>query len=215
MWSLHRSCFTVSGPKGTYKNVSLRSNFHFPECNLYFKRADWVITHMIKAPYLFGLSKERPILDHHAKAHILDFMKSMKSGGFQVKSTQNLIKSDVSAKTLQFGGGGCMEGAMTPDFMKSKVIAPLLHSSNWIVFVETSEFIRFWVDFTWFHPRFHEIQGHSPSPAFIKLNSFCWNIWIYKVLGGFHLKSAGFHVKSKDLLQGIVTLCFNFFSDCK
>ena len=72
----------------------------------------------------------------------------MKSGGFQVKSTQNLIKSDVSPKTLQFGGG-CMEGAITPDFMKSKVIAPLLHSSNWIVFVETSDFIRFWVDFTW------------------------------------------------------------------
>ena len=28
---------------------------------------------------VIGLSKERPILDHHAKAHILDFMKS---GGF-------------------------------------------------------------------------------------------------------------------------------------
>ena len=53
----------------------------------------------------------------------------MKSGRFQVKSTQNLIKSDVSTKTLQFGRG-CMEVAMTPDFMKSKVIAPLLHSSN-------------------------------------------------------------------------------------
>ena len=39
-----------------------------------------------------------------------------------------------------------------------------------------------------YDPRFHEIQGHSPSPAFIKLNSFCW-IWFYKVLGGFHLKS--------------------------
>ena len=69
----------------------------------------------------------------------------MKSGGFQVKSTQNLIKSDVSTKTLQFGG--CMEGAMTPDFMKSGVIAPLLHSSNWIVLVETPAFTRFWVDF--------------------------------------------------------------------
>ena len=40
-----------------------------------------------------GLSKERPILADHPKAHILDFMKSggfrtdfMKSGGFQVKS---------------------------------------------------------------------------------------------------------------------------------
>ena len=31
---------------------------------------------------LLGLSKERPILDHHAKAHILDFMKS---GGFQIR----------------------------------------------------------------------------------------------------------------------------------
>ena len=80
----------------------------------------------------------------------LTFMKSggfqVKSGRFQVKSTQNLIKSDVLNKTLQFGG--CMEGAMTPDFMKSRVIAPLLHSSNWIVLVETPAFTRSWVDFT-------------------------------------------------------------------
>ena len=33
---------------------------------------------------LFGLSKERPILGHHAKAHIL------KSGGFHVKSKDHL-----------------------------------------------------------------------------------------------------------------------------
>ena len=71
----------------------------------------------------------------------------MKSGGFQVKSTQNLIKSDVSTKTLQFGR--CMEGVMTLDFMTSRVIAPLLHSSNWIILVETFAFIRFWVDFRW------------------------------------------------------------------
>ena len=30
-------------------------------------------------------------------------------------------------------------------------------------------------------------------------------------MSGFHLKSAGFHVKSKDHLQGIVTLCFCHF----
>ena len=60
---------------------------------------------------MIGLLKEEPILGHHAKAHIL------KSGIFHVKSTQNLIKSDVSTKTLQFGG--CREGAMTQDFMKS------------------------------------------------------------------------------------------------
>ena len=50
--------------------------------------------------------------------------------------------------------------------------------------------------------------------------SFCWNIWFYKVWGGFHLKSTRFHadfmksgrfhVKSKDLLQGIVTLWLVF-----
>ena len=86
----------------------------------------------------------------------------MKSGGFQVKSTHNLIKSDVSTKTLQFGG--CMEGAMTPDFMKSRVITPFLHSSNWIVLVETPAFTRFWVDFTWNPPdfmQFHEIRRIS------------------------------------------------------
>ena len=56
--------------------------------------------------YIFGLSIERPILDHHPKAHIHDirrispwnpvdftmkssnFMKSVKSGGFQVKSSR-------------------------------------------------------------------------------------------------------------------------------
>ena len=103
----------------------------------------------------------------------------MKSGGFhQVKSTQNLIKSDVSTKTLQFGG--CREGAMTPDFMKSGVIAPLLHSSNWIVLVETFAFIRFWVNFTWNLPDFMRISWKPPD----------------------------FIVKSKDHLQGIVTLCF-------
>ena len=105
----------------------------------------------------------------------------MKSGGFQVKSTQNLIKSDVSTKTLQFGG--CMEGAMTPDFMKSRVIAPLLHSSNWIVLVETFAFIRFWVDFTWNLPDFT-----LNPPDFMRIS---WN--------------PKFHVK-KDHLQGIVTL---------
>ena len=41
----------------------------------------------------------------------------MKSGGFHVKSTQNLIKASVSAKTLQFDE--CRVGAMTKDFMKS------------------------------------------------------------------------------------------------
>ena len=54
-----------------------------------------------------------------------------------------------------------------PDFMKS-VWNPLdFMKSIWNP-----------VDFRWNPP---------------KLKSFCWNIWIYKVLGGFHMKSAGFH----------------------
>ena len=62
----------------------------------------------------------------------------MKSAGFHLKSTQNLINSDVSAKTLQFGWISC----------------------------------------------------------------------------GFHVKSGEFHVKSKDLLQGIVTLCLFVCFSC-
>ena len=38
-------------------------------------------------------------------------------------------KSRCFSKNSSVWGGGCMEGTMTPDFMKSKVIAPLLHSS--------------------------------------------------------------------------------------
>ena len=41
----------------------------------------------------------------------------MKSAGFHVKSTQNLIKVNVSTKTIQFDE--CRRGAMTHDFMKS------------------------------------------------------------------------------------------------
>ena len=52
-------------------------------------------------------------------------ISQMKSGGFQVKSTQNLINSDVSTKTIQFDE--CRRGAMTLDFMKSGVIAPSMH----------------------------------------------------------------------------------------
>ena len=71
----------------------------------------------------------------------------MKSGGFHVKSTQNLVKAGVSTKTIQFDE--CRRGAMTLDFMKSGVIAPSMHPPNWRVFVETSDFIRLWVDFMW------------------------------------------------------------------
>ena len=81
---------------------------------------------------LIGLSIERPILDHHPKAHIhkirrispwnpwnpADFMKSVKSGGFHeiceireirrispryhLWNPPKIIKASVLAKTLQF-----------------------------------------------------------------------------------------------------------------
>ena len=45
-----------------------------------------------------------------------------------------------------------------------------------------------WMQERGYDPGFHEILGHSPLPAPPKLKSFCWNIWFYKVLGGFHMK---------------------------
>ena len=109
---------------------------------------------------------------------------------------------------LDFTGQICqISGWNLVDFMKSLVIAPTLHSSNWRVFAETLAFI-ICVDFTgeiWVKSGgFHEILGHSPHPAFIKLKSFCWNTCFYN-LGGFHrwnlgemcqiswVKSGGFH----------------------
>ena len=94
----------------------------------------------------------------------------------QVKSGWN--PPDFTSKIYQISGWNLV------DFMKSLVIAPTLHSSNWRVFAETLAFI-IWVDFTgeicqisWvkstrFQGEFHEILGHSPHPAFIKLKSFC------------------------------------------
>ena len=113
----------------------------------------------------------------------------VKSSRFQVKSTQNLIKSDVSTKTLQFGGS--REGAMTPDFMKSGVIAPLLHSSNWIV-----------EKIPWISCEIHQISWNPVDFMRISCNPADF------------MKATGFHVKSKDHLQGILTLglmmCLSF-----
>ena len=105
-----------------------------------------------------------------------------------------IIKASVSAKTLQFDE--CRVGAVTKDFMKSA---------------------RFHMKSTW-NPLDFKIMSFCVmikyrSFVFQKTNqkSFCWNIWFYKVWGGFHLKSAGFHtdfmksggfhVKSKDLCK--------------
>ena len=105
--------------------------------------------------HVWSFENERPILDHHAKAH-----------NFEIRR--------ISWNPADF----------TPDFVKS----------------------------SGFHVKssgFHEILGHSPHPAFIKLKSFC----CYKVLGGFHMKS-GWNLPdftgeigriSKDQLPGMVS----------
>ena len=56
-----------------------------------------------------GLSKERPILGDHPKAHIHEIQWiscgfHVKSGRFHVKSTYKTYKSNISRKTLQFYG---------------------------------------------------------------------------------------------------------------
>ena len=105
-------------------------------------RHQWSFHVQTMMKWLVGLSKERPILDHHPKAHIHEIWRI--SG--EIHPQPYKIRCFNKNSSVW---GGCMEGAMTPDFMKSRVIAPLLHSSNWIVLVETPAFTRFWVDFTW------------------------------------------------------------------
>ena len=94
------------------------------------------------------------------------------------------------------------------DFMKSLVIAPTLHSSNWKVFAETLAFIILGGFHRWNLGEIHWIslvkstrfQGEIPHPAFIKLKSFYWNTcfynfgWISQVISGWNLLD--FRVKS-------------------
>ena len=111
-----------------------------------------------------------------------------------MKSTQNLINSDVSAKTLQFGWISheiCQISWNPPDFIWiSCEIHP--EPDKFRCFSKNSSV---WVDFTWNPLDFMKSAGFHMD--FMKS-------------GGFHtdfMKSGRFHVKSKDLLQGIVTLC--------
>ena len=95
---------------------------------------------------------------------------------FHLWNPPKIIKASVSAKTLQFDE--CRVGAMTKDFMKS---AGFHMKSTWNP-----------LDFKIM--RFCMMIKYR-SFVFQKTNqkSFCWNIWFYKVWGGFHLKSTRFH----------------------
>ena len=83
---------------------------------------------------------------------------------------------------LDFTGQICqISGWNLVDFMKSLVIAPTLHSSNWRVFAETLAFIILGGFHRWNLGEIHQIsqvkstrfQGEIPHPAFVKLKSFC------------------------------------------
>ena len=105
---------------------------------------------------LFDLSIERPILDHHPKAHIHEiwWISPWNPGFHEIREIWR-----ISGEIQQISGEiWRISGEIHPKPYKVRR-----------VFAETSDFIRFGVDF---------------------------------------MKSGGFHVKSKDLLQGIVTLCF-------
>ena len=103
---------------------------------------------------------------------------------------------------LDFTGKICqISGWNLVDFMKSLVIAPTLHSSNWRVFAETLAFIILGGFHRWNLGEICQIsqvkstrfQGEIPHPAFIKLKSFCWNTcfynfgWISQVISGWNL----------------------------
>ena len=66
-----------------------------------------------------------------------------------------------------------------------------------------------WMQERGYDTGFHEILGHSSLPAPPKLKSFCWNIWFYKVLGRFHMKSAGF----QNMSFCVMTKYRSFFRD--
>ena len=149
---------------------------------------DWILLYWD----MFGLSIERPILDHHAKAHIheiqwiswnpVDF--TMKSGRFhEIHDIQQ-----ISWNLVDFT-------------MKSDVF-----SKN------SSDFTRFGVDFmksTGFHMKsaeFHEICWISWNlPDFIWISGeICW------ISYGFH-EICWISCEIERPLQGIVTLCLDCY----
>ena len=147
--------------------------------------------------------------------NLADFKKS---GRLQVKSTQDLIKSDVSTKSLQFVG--CMEGDMTPDFMKSKVTAPLLHSSNWIVFVWNIWFYKvlggFHLKSAGFHLKsggFHvKSKDHLQGIVTLCLCSFCTWTSIRATLWWEQLHLAGVGTKWVTIkIQVYDSVCYHVF----
>ena len=112
------------------KVVNSNTYFNTPRGCTFYRSFNYFCAYLVRryvvAATLVGLSKERPILDHHAKAHIHEIRQI--SGEIHPKPYKIRCFNKNSSVWGVHGGG--------------------------------------------YDPGFHEIQGHSPSPAFIKLNSF-------------------------------------------
>ena len=107
---------------------------------------------------------------------------------FHLWNPPKIIKASVSAKTLQFDE--CRVGAMTKDFTcQIQQSSPRFHLWNPPKIIKASVSAK--------TLQFDECKVGAMTKDFMKST---WNPPDF-------MKSGGFHVKSKDLLQGIVTLC--------
>ena len=159
---------------------------------------------------LIGLSIERPILDHHPKAHVHEIRRI--SYGFH----------EIRRISYGFHTDFMKSGRFHTDFtLKSSGFHPEIRRISWNPWNP--------VDFRWNPADFTQISPVKSKNYKSKCFSKNSSVWWMQGGGydqGFHeirrisreirriswnpLKSGGFHVKSKDLLQGIVTLCFYF-----
>ena len=159
--------------------------------------------------------------------NLADFMKSMKSGGFQVKSDVSEISCRCFSKTSSdFTRFGVDFTWNLPDFMKSAGFH--LKSAGFLMdFMKSSGFHEIWqispwnlVDFRWnqiFQKSAADVSAKtllilqglgwiSPEICWISWNplDFTWNLPDFMKSTRFHtdfMKSGGFHVKSKDLCK--------------
>ena len=128
----------------------------------------------------------------------------MKSGGFHHEIRR--ISGEIHPEPYKFrcfSKNSSVWVDFTWDLLDFMVKSARFHGEIWQISCEIhpepykfrcfSKKSSVWVDFTWNPP------------------DFTWNLLDFMKSTRFHadfMKSSGFHVKSKDLLQGSVTLCF-------
>ena len=129
--------------------------------------------HLCKACQCFIPHEEPPLPDQLPGEHTSDLAAVFSA------STEGNIRLQFLASGLSNYEIRRISGEIHPKPYKSKCF-----NQNYSVW---------WMQERGYDPGFHEIRGHSSLHAPPKLKSFGWNICFYKVLGGFHLKSARVH----------------------